>query len=101
MTSSIRPTRLHVLTASFKEGSGRSDIRQVKEILLSLDSLLKNMSSRVPREQVLIEQLQKSHKELSPLIDQLFVSGGDGKRHRKRAPKHSRLPNLDEGPIHL
>ena len=72
----IRKTNaLQVLTGSFKEGSGRSDIRQVKEILLSLDGLLKKISPRAVHEQVLIKQLQNSHQELGPLIDQLFVSG--------------------------
>src|SRR5687768_13927356 len=66
---------LQVLTASFKEESVQSDIRQAKAILLSLDKLLKNFSSRAPRERVLIEQLQRSRRELGPLIDQWFASG--------------------------
>jgi PAS domain S-box-containing protein len=66
---------LQGLTASFKEESVRSDVRQAKAILLSLDNLLKNLSSRAPREQVLIEQLQRSHQELGPLMDQWFASG--------------------------
>ncbi|MHB8898460.1 MAG: PAS domain S-box protein [Thermoguttaceae bacterium] len=77
---------LHILTSSLREGSPRSDLRQVKGLLLSLESLLRDMSSRIPREEVLIEQLEKSHKELRPLIDQLFVVGqGKGaiERHRQ------------------
>lgn len=66
---------LHVLTASFREESVRSDVHQTREILLSLDGLLKNISSRDPREKILIEQLRKSHRELGPLIDQWFNSG--------------------------
>jgi signal transduction histidine kinase len=66
---------LSVLTASFKVESGRSDARQVKEILLSLGSLLKGISSQVPPEEALIRQLQQSHQELGPLIDQMLVSG--------------------------
>jgi PAS domain S-box-containing protein len=65
---------LQVLTASFEEGSGRSDISQARGILLALDGLLKNMSSWEPREEVLIRQLHKSHQELLPLLDQMFVS---------------------------
>ncbi|MDD5206121.1 MAG: PAS domain S-box protein [Desulfobacterales bacterium] len=66
---------LSILTASFKVESGRSDVRQVKDILLSLDSRLKGISSQAPREKALIEQLQQSHKELRPLIDQISASG--------------------------
>ncbi|RJR40919.1 MAG: PAS domain S-box protein [Desulfobacteraceae bacterium] len=66
---------LHLLTASFREGSGWSDTREAKEILLSLETLLKGMSPRPGREKVVLEQLQKSYLELRPLIDQIFVSG--------------------------
>lgn len=65
---------LNILTASLKEESGKSDIRQVRGILLSLDNLLKGISSRVPGEAVLIKQLQKNNQELGPFIDQMFVS---------------------------
>src|SRR4051812_30592854 len=52
---------LHALAAAFKEESARSDLQQAKQTLLSLDRLLKGMSSRAPREQILIEQLRRSH----------------------------------------
>jgi PAS domain S-box-containing protein len=65
---------LNILTVSFKEGGGRSDIPQIKEVLLALDTLLKKMDAREPREQALIKQLQENHQELGPLIDRMLVS---------------------------
>jgi len=66
---------LHLLTVSLIEGSGRRDIRQVKELLWSLDTFLNGMNSKVTREEGLILQLRKSHQELGPLIDRLIITG--------------------------
>ncbi len=72
----IRKTHaLNVLTASVKEGSGQSDIGQVKSILGSLDDLLSKMTYTGPREEALIRQMQRNNRELGPLIDQMFVTG--------------------------
>lgn len=73
---------LHVLTSSFKEESLRSDVRQAKAALASLDRLL-DMSSRAAREQILIEQLHKSQEELGPLIEQWFISEQTGNAREK------------------
>jgi len=66
---------LNVLTASFKEGSGQSDIPQVKSVHESLSDLLSKMTSVEPGEEAFIGQLQKNNSELGLLIDQLFVTG--------------------------
>jgi PAS domain S-box-containing protein len=72
----IRKTHaLDILAGYLKEGSGQSDIRQVRGTLGSLDDLLSKMTSRAPREENLIRQLQGNNSELSPLIDQMFVTG--------------------------
>jgi PAS domain S-box-containing protein len=65
---------LQILTASFREGSARSDNGQIGEILRSLDGLLRNMSPRAPREEVLTEQLRKGYREIGLLIEQWFAS---------------------------
>jgi PAS domain S-box-containing protein len=66
---------LNILTASFNQGSGQSDVSQVKGILLSLDNLLKKLTSQVTGEEVLVRYLQRNNRELGPLIDQLLFSG--------------------------
>ncbi|MGA2402318.1 MAG: GAF domain-containing protein [Syntrophobacteraceae bacterium] len=79
---------VNVLVASLKEGSGQSDVRQVKETLVSLDDLLKKMTSLVPREEALIRQLQKNNEELGPVIDQMLVSGQGVASDMERERRH-------------
>jgi two-component system CheB/CheR fusion protein len=71
---SDRTRVLHILVASLNERSAGSDVHQVKGMLESLDSVLKNMSSRSPSETVLIRRLRQAYRELGPLIDQWFSS---------------------------
>ena len=84
----IRKTRaLNILTANLKEGSNQSDIRQVRSTLGSLDDLLSKMTSRAPRQEALIKQLQRNNLELGPLIDQMLATGqgvaGDIEKERR------------------
>ncbi len=78
---------LNILTASFNEGSAQSNANQFKGILLSLDKLLKGISTQVPGEEVVVRQLQRNYQELGPLIDQMFFSGqemaGDLEKERR------------------
>ncbi len=72
----IRKTlALNVLTASLSEGSGQTDIGQVRSLLASLDEILGQSASLAPREEALIGQLQKNVHELGPVISQIFVAG--------------------------
>ena len=66
---------LDILAGYLREGSDRSDIRQVRDTLRSLDDLLSNMTSLAPREEALLKELQRNNRELGPLIDQMFVTG--------------------------
>jgi PAS domain S-box-containing protein len=75
---------LNIMTASFKEGSNPSDIRQARGVLHSLDNLLNGISSRTHGEEVIVRQLQKNNQELTPLIDQMIGSGKDGTGGRER-----------------
>jgi len=66
---------LNILAGYLKEGSDRSDIRQVRGTRRSLDDLLGKITSQVPGEEALIKQLQRNSGELGPLIDQMFATG--------------------------
>jgi len=61
---------LHVLTASFMEASAPREVRQIQQILHSLDSMLLSVSPRAPSEAVLLEQLRRSFLRVGPLINQ-------------------------------
>ncbi len=72
----IRKTlALNVLTASLSEGSGQTDIGQVRSLLASLDEILGQSASLAPREEALIGQLQKNVREIRPIFGQISDQG--------------------------